>query len=203
MKYEDDTEKKKEKENEDVVSLIPNPDDDHAKSLAMIGEITEETSRELISALLYLKDIEAPDEESEKTPIQIYISTNGGNADDMFACYDIMKMTQKEVVIETIGVGKVMSAGVLLLAAGTKGQRKIGRHCRVMLHSVVGGHIGPMHSLDNEVNAVKRLQKEYVKTLAEETNLTVQDINRLMRKKVNVYFDAKTAIKYGIVDEIL
>ena len=47
-----------------------------------------------------------------------------------------------------------MSAGVLF-AAGTKGQRKIGRHCRVMMHSVIGGSVGPMHQLDNEMKEIK------------------------------------------------
>jgi ATP-dependent Clp protease protease subunit len=202
MKDEDDIEEK-EKESEEVVSIIPTHDDENIKSLALIGDITEDTSRELICALLYLKDIEPKEEDAEKKPIQIYISTNGGNADDMFAAYDIMKLTQKEVDIETIGIGKVMSAGVLLLAAGTKGQRKIGRHCRVMLHSIIGGHIGPMHTLYNEMDAVKSIQKEYVKALSEETSLSVQEIDRFLKKKVNFYFDAETAIKYGIADEIL
>ena len=52
-----------------------------------------------------------------------------------------------------------MSAGVLLLAAGTKGKRKIGKHCRIMMHSVIGGHVGPMHQLDNEMKEIKAIQE--------------------------------------------
>ena len=54
-----------------------------------------------------------------------------------------------------------MSAGTLLLAAGTKGKRKIGKHCRVMIHSVIGGSVGPMHQLDNEMKEVKQFKILY------------------------------------------
>ena len=53
-----------------------------------------------------------------------------------------------------------MSAGVLLLAAGTKGKRRVGKHCRIMLHSVIGGSTGPMHQLENEFAEVKKEDSE-------------------------------------------
>ena len=69
-------------------------------------------------------------------PIQFIISTPGGRASDMFSIYDVMRMVRKDCDIETFGLGQVMSAGTLLLASGTKGKRKIGRNCRVMVHQV-------------------------------------------------------------------
>ncbi len=57
-------------------------------------------------------------------PIKFYISTYGGNADDMFSIYDMMNMLPRKTVRFTpIGIGKVMSAGVLVLANGTPGKR--------------------------------------------------------------------------------
>ena len=63
-------------------------------------------------------------EGKEKKPVEFYINTYGGSADDMFGMYDIMRNIRDTTEIHTCGIGKVMSAGVLLLASGTKGKRK-------------------------------------------------------------------------------
>ena len=136
-------------------------------------------------------------------PMEIIISTNGGNADDMFAIYDAMRYVREDVPVETFGLGKVMSAGTLLLAAGTKGQRRIGRHCRVMIHSVIGGSVGPMHQLDNEMKEVKAIQEAYIKAICEETNLTEKKLRALLKRKVNVYLTAEEAVEHGFADIIV
>ena len=110
--------------------------------------------------MLYLQELNRLDPTGKnQKPIEFYISTYGGSADDMFALYDIMRQIKKTTEIHTIGMGKVMSAGVLLLAAGTKGHRKIGKNCRVMIHSVIGGNHGPLHNLMNEMEAIEQIQK--------------------------------------------
>ena len=63
---------------------------------------------------------------------------------EMFALYDLMRMVREDCGIHTFGIGKVMSAGVLLLAAGTKGERRIGKNCRIMLHRVLTGDSGSL-----------------------------------------------------------
>jgi len=96
-----------------------------------------------------------------------------------------------------------MSAGTLILAAGTKGKRKIGKHCRVMIHSVIGGHVGPMHQLDNEMKEVKNIQKIYIKAICEETNLTERKLRALLKKKMNIYLTAEEAVEYGFADIVI
>ena len=185
------------------------------RTMTLIGDISEEISKDILSALWYLKhtastqelvDPEDPECEELKEviqPIEIVVSTNGGNADDMFAIYDAMRYIREEVEIETFGLGKVMSAGTLILAAGTKGKRKIGKHCRVMIHSVIGGSVGPMHQLDNEMKEVKAIQESYIKAICEETNLTERKLRALLKKKVNIYLTAEEAVKHGFADIIV
>jgi len=129
------------------------------RSIGLIGDVNEEKAGEIIHGLITLKQFgkveqeEQPNSKKKKKdeyePIEFYLSTHGGSASDMFAIYDVMRMIRKDCEIHTVGVGKVMSAGVLLLAAGTKGKRKIGKHCRVMIHSVLAGNEGPLHNLEN------------------------------------------------------
>ena len=96
-----------------------------------------------------------------------------------------------------------MSAGVLILAAGTKGKRKVGKHCRIMLHQCSAGNIGTVSSLKNEMKEITALQSQYLKALSEETNLSLNQLKRMIAKNQNVYFSAEEALKYGIVDIIV
>jgi len=137
-------------------------------------------------------------------PFELIISTHGGSASDMFGIYDLMrKMKTDGCGIHTYGLGKVMSAGVLLLAAGTKGKRRIGANCRVMIHAVIGGSSGAIHNLENEMDEIRWIQEQYILRLAEETAMSKKYLTNLLKKKVNVYISAQEAVDLGIADEVV
>jgi len=173
------------------------------RTIGLFSDILEEPIAELVHALLYMNETNKGKEEEDKESIEFYLSTYGGSADDMFALYDIMKNIQKTTEIHTVGVGKVMSAGVPLLACGTKGKRRIAKNCRIMIHSVSAGNQGNIHDLVNELEAVEELQKMYINCLVEETKMTESQLKKMLKRKVNVYLSAEQAIKLGIADEIL
>ena len=179
---------------------------DQLRAMGLYGDINEERAQETINALMVLWDSSKkkdPTGNEIMRPFDFFISTNGGSADDMFAIYDLMTVIKNEGVdIGTIGLGKVMSAGVLLLAAGTKGKRRVARNCRIMIHSVIGGQHGPLHNLENEMDEIRQISEMYMRALVEETSLTTRRIKQLLDRKVNVYLSAEEAIEYGIADEI-
>ena len=188
---------------ETAADLLPPPEPD-MRTIGLFTDIAEEKIAELIHAMLYLNEVNRLEKsEDKKKPIEFYVSTYGGSADDMFGMYDTMRQVREETEIHTIGVGKVMSAGVLLLAAGTKGKRKIGKYCRVMIHSVVGGTAGALHNLTNEMEAIQKLQDDYLEALVEETKMTKEDIKNMIERKVNVYLSAEEAVELGIADIII
>jgi len=172
------------------------------RSIMFVGELNEEKAADLVSALLVLSQ-EKEESEDRGEDIKLYISTYGGAAHEMFGIYDIMNFCKQFCDIETIGVGKVMSAGTLLLAAGTSGKRKLGKHCQVMIHSVNGGSIGELHSLENEMEQMKNLQDTYIQCLSSETSMTKRQIQTLINKKVNVYLSSEEAIEKGLADGVL
>ena len=189
-----------------IVLLDPSEIPGAEPEMRLIGlfcEVIDEKVAELAQALLYLNESNRGLPDDKKKPVEYYISTYGGNADDMFALYDIMRQVEAETEIHTIGMGKVMSAGVLLLAAGTKGRRRIGKNCRVMIHSVVAGSHGNLYNLLNEMGAVELQQKMYIKCLVEETKMTKKDIKNMLERKVNVYLSAEEAVELGIADIIV
>ena len=193
----------KEKEDSDKPSL------EDMRSIGLYGDVEEERVSEVIAGLLSLHHLGKPkiSEEGEVVkegkPIDLYVSTYGGSADDMAALVDVMNVVKKDCPVRTIGLGKVMSAGVLILASGTKGERSIGKNCRVMIHSVIGGHAGALHNLENELAEIKKMQEVYVDSLVEVTNLSKKQLKSFMRRKTNVYLTAEEAIKHGIADKIL
>ena len=131
------------------------------------------------------------------------VSTWGGCARGMFAIYDAMRAVRDDCEINTYGLGKVMSAGVLLLASGTKGNRRIGKNCRIMLHSVRAEQYGPIHNLENEMEETQWLQEQHIDALVEETDMTKKHLKKLLNRKVNVYLNATQAVEYGIADIIV
>ena len=184
-----------------LMDMPPQRQEPDLRSIGLFADVTEERIAELIHAMIYLNEVNKVNK--TENPISFYISTYGGSADDMFGMYDVMRHVREETEIHTIGLGKVMSAGVILLAAGTKGKRKIGRNCRVMIHSVIAGNHGPLHNLINEMEAVEQIQQMYIDFLVAETNLSKKQLKKLLERKVNVYLSAEEAVEYGIADIII
>ena len=209
--FADETVGKEGKQPIYIINNIAGKDDkDDIRAINCYGDITERMGSEVVQAMLYfnhsrldvIEDAEGKAHEVIR-PFRMYISTHGGIVSDMFSILDVMDMIKEDCVIETVGLGKVMSAGVLMLANGTKGRRKIGKNCRVMLHSVISGHHGSFPNVENQMRETKALQDMYFDYLCSCTKLTRKKIKKLLLNNVDVYLSAEEAIEYGIADEIL
>ena len=169
------------------------------KTVAMVklyGPVNEEGCEEVIESMLKYTY-------SGGDLIQFIISTTGGLASEMFSVYDIMRSCRESCVITTLGLGKVMSAGVLLLAAGTEGSRQIGENCKVMIHGIRAEQGGSISSMESDLENLSKLQERYIKVLSRETNMSKRYIKKLFNKKLDVYFTAEEAVELGIADEVI
>lgn len=212
FKFKKLEESEEPKETEETQVIINKNDD--LRIFGLYGELDEAKAAHTIVSMLDLAETanikvsENPDDPDAEVldislPMEFLISTPGGSADDMFAMYDVMRVVKEKCDIITYGLGKVMSAGVLLLAAGTKGKRKIGKNCRVMIHSVIAGSAGSFHNLQNEMSEIKHMQSAYIRALVDETNMTEAKLKRMLNKKVNIYLSAEEAVELGIADIIV
>lgn len=221
-KKADSTPEKKEKpdNNENQVVIVnniqlPQNPDSELRTINLYGDISESKAGEVIAALLYLEnnchmmmpeDPADPDspERIVARSMSMIVSTHGGVASDMFSILDVMDLIKERTCdIETLGIGKVMSAGVPILAAGTPGRRKVGKNCRIMLHNVMAGTGGTIFSMENELAEIRWIQDRYIETLAGYTKLTPSKIKKLLKSQKDVYISAEEAIKMGIADEII
>ena len=195
--FDNDEEKQSEEEQSELLSVFNIQEKPELRVTGIYGSIEEEKCSECIYGLQALhltgqSEIlsDPEDETSEKIityqPIEFYVSTFGGLATEMFAVYDTIRSLKDMSPIHTYGLGKVMSAGVLIL-----------------IHGVVAGTHGHIADIENEFAETKFTQKMYIKALATETNMTEKEIKKMVDKKTNVYIDAEEAVKLGIADIVV
>ena len=214
-RFSEEEKKQEEQAQEDIfATLMTEPPRPELRMTGIYGDVTEDRCSEAVYGLMALhltgteKVLADPEDENSEIiktyqPIDFIISSHGGLAADMFSVYDVIRDLRDRTPIHTKGLGKVMSAGVLLLGSGTKGERRIGKYCRVMNHGVMAGQHGYLADVENEFKETRAIQRMYVQALAEETNMTEAYVRKLMNKKTNVYLDAEEAVKLGIADIIL
>jgi ATP-dependent Clp protease, protease subunit len=167
---------------------------DSSRLVVLHGDVNEASISLVVAQLLHLAG-------QNHKPIHLVISTYGGSVDEMFTLYDTIKFLPCPV--HTIALGKVMSAGVLLLASGTKGKRMIGRNARIMIHPVSGGASGNVFEVINDSKEHKRLQEQMVSAIVKETKVSKEKIEEIMKTGHDVYLLPEEAIKMGIVDKII
>jgi len=190
--------------NQVLKSPTSNPDDmlqsyviqqgDNTRIVVLHGEVNEHSISSVIVQLLQLAN-------QNNKPIHLVISTYGGSVDEMFSLYDTIKFLPCPV--HTVALGKVMSAGVLLLASGVKGKRMIGRSARIMIHPISGGLFGNVFEAMNEMKEHQRLQELMVNALLRETKMTKKQIEKIMRAGHDYFLTPDEALKMGIVDRIV
>src|SRR4030043_1383691 len=155
--------------------------------------IDDQVANVIVAQLLFLNH-----EDSEKE-IQMYINSPGGHIYAGFAIYDTMKMISNP--ISTVAVGVTASFGTVLLTAGTKGQRYALPHATLHIHHPLGGVQGQATDIEIEAREILRMKSRLNEILAFHTGQSVETIEKDTDR--NFYMDAKAAVDYGLVDQVL
>lgn len=179
---------------EEVQLAAVHSGDGVSRLVVLHGDVNESSISMVVAQLLHLASI-------NHKPIHLVISTYGGSVDEMFTLYDTIKFLPCPV--HTIALGKVMSAGVLLLASGAKGKRMIGKNARIMIHPVSGGVMGNVFEVINDTNEHKRLQDQMVNAIVKETKASKSEIEKIMKSGHDFYLLPEQAVKMGIVDKVI
>lgn len=134
---------------------------------------------------------------------KIYLNTRKGDIVSALSIVDIIEFYKsKNIQIQTIGFGEVGIAAALILAAGTKGFRKLAKHAQVSLY------LG-LDSLDFEVIKSTQAQERQETKLRKKSNelfaqYTGQDIS-VFRNLTGAekYLDAKEVKGIGLIDDFI
>jgi ATP-dependent Clp protease protease subunit len=155
--------------------------------------INDQIANLTVAQLLFLN------QEDREAPISMYINSPGGQVYAGLAIYDTMQMITNPIT--TVAVGVTASFGTVLLAAGTKGQRYTLPHATIHIHQPLGGVQGQATDIEIEAREILRLKTRLNQILSFHTGQTVETIEKDTDR--NFYMDAKGAVEYGIVDQIL
>lgn len=158
--------------------------------------VTKESAAQLSALLLYY------DNENHEDIIELYIHSDGGDAAGLTNIIDVMQMIQAPV--KTVCIGKCYSAGAIILACGTKGERYAFKSAKIMIHGIQCGFPLPGHDITNSKNYydfLKENNDNIMKILAQHTGQSLAKIKEDCLR--DVWLDAKQALEYGIVDHIV
>lgn len=159
-------------------------------------DVTIQAGAELSALLLYYDNLD------HEAPIHLYIHSNGGDVAGLTNIYDVMQMVKAP--IKTILLGKCYSAGAVMLAAGTKGERYALKSSKVMIHGIQFTFPIPGEDIVNSKNYLEFIEDNndiLMKILSKHTG---QPLDKLKEDCVREYWmDAKTAKEYGLIDHII
>lgn len=155
--------------------------------------IDDQVANLIVAQLLYLNH-EDPERE-----IQMYINSPGGQIYAGLAIYDTMQMISNP--ISTVAVGVTASFGTVLLTAGTKGRRYALPHATIHMHQPLGGAQGQAVDIEIQARQILRLKSLLNEILSTHTGQPLEVIERDTDR--DFYLDARGAVDYGIVDQVL
>ncbi len=155
--------------------------------------IDDQVANIIVAQLLHLNH-EDPEKE-----IQMYINSPGGVIYAGLAIYDTMQMISNP--ISTVAVGVTASFGTVLLTAGTKGRRYALPNATIHMHQPLGGAQGQATDIEIAARQILRLKALLNNVMAKHTGQPLEVIEHDTDR--DFYMDAKQAVEYGLVDQVL
>lgn len=157
------------------------------------SEIDDNVANHIIAQLLVLEG-EDPDKD-----ITIYINSPGGVITAGLAIYDTMQYVR--CPLSTVCLGQAASMAAVLLAAGTKGKRRMLPNSRVMIHQPHGGARGQASDIEIQAREILHLRGRLNDILARHTGQPVERVKEDTER--DRFLAAPEAKEYGIIDEVI
>ena len=191
-----------------MAAMAGAPEGPEPNTIGLVGDLNEESAQELYHGFMQLnggKVFPNPVGEGEERPedVHLLISTGGCTVYDMFGIIDIMNIVKRRRDVATLGTGKVFSAGVPLLASGTKGKRFVTRNVRIMMHRCSTASMGTTADMKSSHDEMRLMEDQMVQVIAENSKLSVGEIHNMFSRNTDEYFSAQEAIEMGLADEII
>ena len=130
-------------------------------------------------------------------PLHLRINSYGGSVFAAFGSIDyIMK---SKTPIYTYVDGCAASAGTIMSVCGEK--RFMGENAYMLIHQLSSGMWGKYQELQDDMKNSDNLMKRVKEIYDAKTKIPKTKMDDLL--KHDLWWDAKTCLKYGLVDEIL
>lgn len=161
---------------------------------------SDEIDDTTIDIALYIKKWNEEDKglpAEQRNPIKIFINSDGGSVDTVLHIIDMIYLSKTPVY--TIGMGRVYSAGGLLLMAGQK--RYIFQHTSCLIHDGSSGAIGSIGKMLDNLEFTKELEKRMKQYILSSTRISEEQYDQNYRR--DWFMFSEEMIELGIADEIV
>ena len=166
------------------------------RCIFLSDDITDENAGHIIKGMYLMEN-----QNDKHDPIELRISSCGGSVYDMFAIHDVTRTLKSSV--HTMGMGKVMSAAILLIACGEKDNRWAGANTSFMIHAPSWDSPDQkLHDHKIDLKESERLWNQWYKLMSKYTNKDEKFWRNLCNKRDDIYFDAEKAQEWGLIDHI-
>jgi ATP-dependent Clp protease protease subunit len=159
-------------------------------------DVSKQSAADMSALLLYY------DNQDHEADITIYIHSNGGDAAGLANIYDVMQMISAPV--KTVCIGKAYSAGAVILAAGSKGERYAMKSAKIMIHGIQFAFPLPGQDVINSKNYyefIKENNDNIMKILADHTGHPLEKLKEDCKQ--DVWLSAQEALDYRLIDHIV
>ena len=177
------------------ISLIPMETSLLAdRKIFIEGEITQETACDFVKKMMLLV------REDSNAPIDVLISSPGGEISSGLLMYDMIQSSRTPVRMYCLGTA--YSMGALLFASGNHGRYML-PHSELMLHEpLLGNRIGGSASSIRSVSdSLMETRCKMNQILAKHTGKTEEEIAEATR--FDHYFSPEESISFGLADKII
>ncbi len=162
--------------------------------IVFVGSVMNDDMANIIIAQLLHLEADNP-----KNDIHMYINSPGGVVTSGLAIYDTMQYIKPDIC--TICMGQAASMGALLLAAGAHGKRSALPNSRIMIHQPLGGVQGQATDIEIHAKEIIKIKKRINHILSKHTGNDIKKIEDDSDR--NFFMDAKEALEYGLIDEVI
>jgi ATP-dependent protease ClpP protease subunit len=129
--------------------------------------------------------------------IHLRINSYGGEIFAGLSTVDVIRSLRTKVY--TYVEGAAASAATLISISGKK--RFIGKNSFMLLHQLSSVCAGTFERLEDEHENNKRIMNSMKSLYKEYTKIPMKELDQILKR--DIWFDANTCLKYGIVDAIL
>lgn len=161
----------------------------------LFGGISDKQASELIAWILMNNMLETPPEE-----LVLLINSPGGDVHSAFAIIEAIKGSK--IPVRTIGLGQVVSAGLMIFMSGEKGMRVLTPSCSVMSHSFSTGMSGTYHELSNIRKEIDEVHRKIVNLYTSSTNKPEKYVTKHLLNHNDAYMSPEDAVKFKLADAV-
>tara|TARA_B100001778_G_scaffold332734_1_gene339677 strand:- start:2285 stop:2914 length:630 start_codon:yes stop_codon:yes gene_type:complete len=163
------------------------------------GDITEANALELNAALYEMdKKLSITNVFLDMNPvINLHINSYGGSLFAGLATVDVIRNLKSNV--HSIIEGAAASAATIISVACTK--RFMGKYSKMLIHQLSAGAYGKYNELEDDMENNKHLMSTIKEIYKVYTNVPMKKLNEIL--KHDLWFDSKTCLELGLVDEII